>query len=1532
MPGSSAATSSGQGGEASQQQKQSSGATGNSSRPPSAYERRASQQDTNASAGPSQPSALPPFSKRARQIQEESGVNLPVAAPVSPRSSVSGGHYRPPALRESASFTLESLNEILRPVQHPQGNRHSISTLSQPATKGRDRAGTLPSSWSGQGEQLLPARPRERLGSDFQPTSRSGNSSPLLSGEAGDGGAAAFGDGLPKRLGSIGSIPTLGNFGRRQTAGPSTLSLASSANDVPSETSAELPARLRTASLASGLTSSDPFASGIFSSPTSAWPDRTRAQSTQLTGRHMQELRGRGATIANPSSVAADKAYHLDAAANSLEQNRIMMDNLGLSEPRAADTEVYSGVGGGSISGASGAVGANRYSISSSVSSSAGRDRATTLAAATARPKFDSSTRGRSSSFAPNQIFGNYSIDEESAVPTSNVRSGQDAVSPLLTFAQHGGLANNALQQRLSLETAGGRQVGRGRATSLSVLNDAGSHHPASVRNEGSLHQYRPTEQQQTYTSEYGSGYGMAPSPSTQGFFSDVVTQEALYAWAAEHKLDPVAFAEVAAASGVLVAPSSAATDQEEFARSAATTRLRAGTVAVLPSGASSRMRAEQELMRLAGAGPPASEGDLSFQQLYPRPFASSSSPVKAAALDNHVRERGSPEKVPNAVHQATSRSHNHQQPTRSLWIGNLDVSTTGQELMQAFAPYGAIESLRLLPEKECGFVNYVETADAVRAREDVLHRLGGKIKPNGTGPNGTVRIGFGKIDSAPDSTAHGNSGVTSPRGGKFRPISPSDGASLTPGGGERDESLPTRALWIGSIPSTTTPATLLSIFQPYGPIESARVLTHKNCGFINFERVDDAVRARKMLNGRDVLGAEVGSVRVGFAKVPSKPADDAFPGEPSSEGYASAVDSLDRLKGASGVPAERQAIASNLDNYRSPLVTDLLSNKHVQQQNLLDEQHLAGGMPAPPGVSALALSHTRSASHSGLSASNSIVPSSDKGGVPLPAELQPRPSVTDLQLLMEDLSTQDTDEERESHLTAVRQFRPPATYYTSIPLVSEINNPRRFDSTKLRDMRKGIESGQYSQADIDNIASSFLESIVDLASDYIGNTVVQKFFEKCSEPIKTALLQRIAPHLAMIGIHKNGTWSAQKIIDTAQTPEQRSLIAQHLRPYIPPLLLDQFGNYVVQCLLPYGSFAEAGEQRTGSDFIIDAMTDRCWEIAQGRFGARSMRACLESPKVTRLQCKRVAIAIILNSVPLATSPNGSLLLTWLLDASELPGRFRLLAPRFMPHLTHLCTHKLASLTVLRVVNQNAEPEAASRIMGALFESPNDATLEEILTDQVHGSQFITKVLQSPHIDLSRRDGYCEQVKRIVREHRLTSVPAYRKLVEDLGLPFQPSGPHMFGNGNGAQHSGGVPVVRAGYPIATSPHTSHASQHSMSGIANGLTGYPTSTAPRYGSHQQQYSSTAYSHPAQSPQAPPRHFGQHDPQFRDAFNPWPSMSSSPASTGGYNTGSPTPPIRMGGRSPAKTPPTQGGSGGPGGSAAAGRGGYVATPGY
>jgi len=345
------------------------------------------------------------------------------------------------------------------------------------------------------------------------------------------------------------------------------------------------------------------------------------------------------------------------------------------------------------------------------------------------------------------------------------------------------------------------------------------------------------------------------------------------------------------------------------------------------------------------------------------------------------------------------------------------------------------------------------------------------------------------------------------------------------------------------------------------------------------------------------------------------------------------------------------------------------------------------------------------------------------------------------------------------------------------------------------------MDSNTIPDEEIEQVAADFLDGeIVDLASDWLGNTVVQKLFEKCAYPARMAMLDRITPHLAMIGIHKNGTWAAQKIIECVQTPEEINLIAQHLRPYAPPLLLDQFGNYVIQCCLRFGQPA--------NDFIFDAMVDRLWEVAQGRFGARSMRACLESPNITISQQRRIATAIILNSIPLATNPNGALLLTWLLDTSGFNSRYRLLAPRFTPHLSHLCTHKLASLTVLRIVNQKVEPEASSQVVEALFSSPNDHVLTDVLGDQVNGVNVVHKVLTSPFVDPAKRPAYIEATKRVLIELKVIATQAYRRLIEEVGLPipnFQPSYPNgsttpgAKSKFSASASSYGVPGLSSGY-------------------------------------------------------------------------------------------------------------------------------------
>jgi hypothetical protein len=148
-------------------------------------------------------------------------------------------------------------------------------------------------------------------------------------------------------------------------------------------------------------------------------------------------------------------------------------------------------------------------------------------------------------------------------------------------------------------------------------------------------------------------------------------------------------------------------------------------------------------------------------------------------------------EKYKQAVSVVTSSEQSYDSPqlmvpSRSLWIGNIDSNFSSEELLSIFGKFGEIESIRMLPEKECAFVNFQNLEDALDAREKMQ---GGRIG------NCIIRIGFGKTDAINDSQGM----------------------------------QPTKSLWVGNIPPSTKPCDLEAMFAKYGPVESARVLVYFN-------------------------------------------------------------------------------------------------------------------------------------------------------------------------------------------------------------------------------------------------------------------------------------------------------------------------------------------------------------------------------------------------------------------------------------------------------------------------------------------------------------------------------------------------------------------------------------------------------------------------------------------------------------------------------------------------------------------------------
>lgn len=378
----------------------------------------------------------------------------------------------------------------------------------------------------------------------------------------------------------------------------------------------------------------------------------------------------------------------------------------------------------------------------------------------------------------------------------------------------------------------------------------------------------------------------------------------------------------------------------------------------------------------------------------------------------------------------------------------------------------------------------------------------------------------------------------------------------------------------------------------------------------------------------------------------------------------------------------------------------------------------------------------------------------------------------------------------------------------------------RQFDSPRLRELRKPLEMSEknfqdskegkeeadseakaMSQVELEELALSMLDELPELCYDHIGNTIIQKLFTVLESPaIKLILVKEIAPYFTQLGIHKNGTWAIQKIINLCQEDyHQKVIIAESLKPYSVKLFNDQFGNYVLQCCLKFGS--------PFNDFIFETICNNFIEISSGRFGVRCIRTILESASDSKSDHERgisneqlylIASLIVEHAETLVTNNNASLLMNWFLDTFQgsreagMDNRFALICDKLFPHLEKLCTHKLASLTIFKILSNRVDLSVKQRIMTAIFGPfldmevdpilPPTKLLEHILGENSEhnaGPTFIYKVINNASTcavgDDQTNQLYqmfiVNQAKRVLLEMNISNIQPYKKLLDQVGLP-----------------------------------------------------------------------------------------------------------------------------------------------------------------
>lgn len=142
----------------------------------------------------------------------------------------------------------------------------------------------------------------------------------------------------------------------------------------------------------------------------------------------------------------------------------------------------------------------------------------------------------------------------------------------------------------------------------------------------------------------------------------------------------------------------------------------------------------------------------------------------------------------------------------RTVYVGNLPSDASVDELLSQVR-FGPIENIRILPEKSCAFISFLDPTTAAAFHSDALMR---KIRLH----DHDLKIGWGKPSA----------------------VSANVLAAVQQSGA-------TRNVYIGQLDETVTEQTLRDDLSRFGPIDQVKIVRDKNIGFVHFLSIATAIK-----------------------------------------------------------------------------------------------------------------------------------------------------------------------------------------------------------------------------------------------------------------------------------------------------------------------------------------------------------------------------------------------------------------------------------------------------------------------------------------------------------------------------------------------------------------------------------------------------------------------------------------------------------------------------------------------------------------
>ncbi|KAF2675207.1 hypothetical protein BT63DRAFT_474852 [Microthyrium microscopicum] len=148
---------------------------------------------------------------------------------------------------------------------------------------------------------------------------------------------------------------------------------------------------------------------------------------------------------------------------------------------------------------------------------------------------------------------------------------------------------------------------------------------------------------------------------------------------------------------------------------------------------------------------------------------------------------------------------------SRTVYLGNIPPETSAEEILNHVRS-GQIESVRLLPDKNCAFISFLDSSSATHFHSDAILK---KLSIKGQ----DIKIGWGKPSPVPTSVAIAV-----------------------------QQSQASRNVYLGSLAEDVTEEEIREDLGKFGPIDTVKLVREKSIGFVHFLSIGNAVKAVQQL------------------------------------------------------------------------------------------------------------------------------------------------------------------------------------------------------------------------------------------------------------------------------------------------------------------------------------------------------------------------------------------------------------------------------------------------------------------------------------------------------------------------------------------------------------------------------------------------------------------------------------------------------------------------------------------------------------